>query len=290
MNNHAQITKLRPFIATLVAGVLFFASILPTASATISIVDTLAPATPTTQFSIFASGGVSLLVTQFVGPRFTLTQPTTLTEIGAFVNNCSSIIQGVPQCPNTLPLTVQIRPATTLGVPDASTVLASFTLSDDHDPLIVSYESVAINLPLQPGTYFALFAPQGTDTGLLLSQASLPFNYRAGSIEEGALNPLTSNAFVSTQFAAVRILGETNVIIDGCDSGVPDAVAPGGLTISELVADCAEEATNHGQFVSCMAHVTNDLKKNGIITGQQKTALQSCAAQADFGDTQKPHR
>ena len=290
MNNHTQIRKLRPFIAPLVASLLFFASVLPGTTATISIVDSLAPATPTTQFSIFASGGVSLLFTQFVGPKFTLTQPTTLTEIGAFVNNCDSIILGVPQCPNTLPLTVQVRPATALGVPDASTVLASFTLSHDNDPLIVRYESVAINLPLQPGSYFALFAPQGTDTGLLLSQATIPFGYLAGSIEEGVLNPLTSNAFVSTQFAAVRILGETNVIIDGCDSGVPDTVAPGGLTISELVADCAEEATNHGQFVSCMARVTNDLKKNGIITGQQKTALQSCAAQADFGHTQKSLR
>ena len=104
---------------------------------------------------------------------------------------------------------------------------------------------------------------------------------RAGSIEEGALNPLTSNAFVSSQFAAVRILGETNVIIDGCDSGVPNTVTPGGLTISELVADCAEEATNHGQFVSCIAQVTNDLRKNGIITAQQKRALQTCGAQAD---------
>ena len=94
------------------------------------------------------------------------------------------------------------------------------------------------------------------------------------------LNPLSSAASVSSQFGAVRILGETNVIIDGCNSGVPDTVAPGGLTISELVADCAEEATNHGQFVSCIAHVTNDLKKNGIITGQQKSALQTCAAQA----------
>jgi hypothetical protein len=72
------------------------------------------------------------------------------------------------------------------------------------------------------------------------------------------------------------------VLIDGCDSGVSNTVLPGGLTISDLVADCAEEATNHGQFVSCIAHVTNDLKKNGIITSQEKNALQGCAAQADI--------
>lgn len=280
--NHAQTKKLRPFIAMLVAGLLVFASALPGTTATISILDSLGAATPTTQFSISGSAGTSILPNQFVGPRFTLTQPTTLTEIGAFVNNCISFIEGVPMCPNTLPLTVQIRPATMSGVPDASTVLASFTLSHDNDPLTVSYESVAINLLLQPGSYFVLFAPQGTDQGFLLAQATVPFNYQAGLIQMGVLNLLTSNASVSSLFGAVRILGETNVIIDGCDSGVPNTETPGGLTISELVSDCAEEATNHGQFVSCIAHVTNELKKNGTITGEQKSALQTCAAQADI--------
>lgn len=53
-------------------------------------------------------------------------------------------------------------------------------------------------------------------------------------------------------------------------------------TVSDFVADCAEAASNHGQFVSCISHVTDDLKKNGIITGQQKGALQRCAPQADI--------
>jgi hypothetical protein len=176
---------------------------------------------------------------------------------------------------------LEIRPATTLGVPDASVLLASFVLSHDNDPLTVSYESVATNLLLQPGSYFALFAPQGSDQGFLLSQATIPFNYLAGSIQMGVLNPLTSAASVSSQFGAVRILGETNVLIDGCDSGVPNTEVASGLTIADLVADCAEGATNQGQFVSCIAHVTNELKKNGIITGKQKSALQTCAAQAD---------
>jgi hypothetical protein len=177
---------------------------------------------------------------------------------------------------------VQIRPATTLGVPNASVLLASFVLSHDNDPLTVSFESVDVNLLLQPGSYFALFAPQGADQGFLLRQATIPFDYHAGSITEGVLNPLTSNASVSQQFAAVRILGETNVLIDGCDSGVPNVEVPGGLTISDLVADCAEAATNHGKFISCVGQVANDLRKNGIITGQQKNALHACAVQADI--------
>ena len=72
------------------------------------------------------------------------------------------------------------------------------------------------------------------------------------------------------------------VVIDGCDSAVPNTVFPSGCTISDLIAACAEGARNHGQFVSCVSHMTNDLKKAGTITGQQKDAIQSCAGQADI--------
>ena len=72
------------------------------------------------------------------------------------------------------------------------------------------------------------------------------------------------------------------VVIDGCDSGVPNTLFSSGCTISDFIAACADGASNHGQFVSCVSHMTNDLKKAGTITGQQKDAIQSCAAQADI--------
>ena len=72
------------------------------------------------------------------------------------------------------------------------------------------------------------------------------------------------------------------VVIDGCDSGVPNTVFDDGCSISDQVAECAEGAKNHGKFVSCVAKLTNNLKKAGIITGAQKGAIQSCAAQADI--------
>src|SRR4026209_1474801 len=104
--NQAQAKKLRQFIAMLVGGLLIFASVVPGNTATISILDSLSTATPSTEFSVFGSNGTGISFAQFVRPKFTLTQPTTITEIGAFVNNCVSIIGGVPFCPNTLPLTV----------------------------------------------------------------------------------------------------------------------------------------------------------------------------------------
>jgi hypothetical protein len=175
-------------------------------TSTLSLLDALGAATPATQFSVFGSAGSSIVSFQFVGPEFILTQPTTITEIGGFVNNCKSFVAGVPQCPGTLPFTVQIRPSTN-GIPDAATVLASFALSHDNDPVVISYESVATNLTLGPGSYFALFAPQESDGGFLLDNASDPFNYQAGSITLGFFNPTTGTSSVEANTGAVRILG-----------------------------------------------------------------------------------
>ena len=164
----------------------------------VPIVDTLGAATDTTQFSVFGSGGASIFSEQLAGPQFTLSDNTVLTEIGAFLNS-------------TVPLSVQIRPSTS-GVPDPTTILAIFGLSHDDNPLIVSFESVAINLPLPAGMYFALFAPGNqSDQGVLLGGATDPFDYVAGSITLGFLNPASGVSSTSVSFAAVRISGVSQV-------------------------------------------------------------------------------
>ena len=70
------------------------------------------------------------------------------------------------------------------------------------------------------------------------------------------------------------------VVIDGCDSGVPNTFFSSGCTISDLIGHAAANAKNHGDFVSAVAHLLNDLRKSGVITGAQKGAIQSCAAGA----------
>jgi hypothetical protein len=70
------------------------------------------------------------------------------------------------------------------------------------------------------------------------------------------------------------------VIVGSCNSGVPNTFFLNGCTISDLVRHCSIGARNHGAFVSCVASVTNDLKKAGIISGSQKGSIQSCAAGA----------
>jgi hypothetical protein len=70
------------------------------------------------------------------------------------------------------------------------------------------------------------------------------------------------------------------VVIDGCDSGVANTFFNNGCTISDYIGKCEDAAINHGGFVSCVAGLTNSLKKAGIITGEGKDAIQSCAAEA----------
>jgi PA domain-containing protein len=73
---------------------------------------------------------------------------------------------------------------------------------------------------------------------------------------------------------------DATVTIDGCNSGVTNTTFSTGCRISDQVNDCAVGAANHGAFVSCVAHLTNDLRKNGVINDQGKGAIQSCAAGA----------
>lgn len=170
----------------------------------IRLVDTLGSAPASTVFSVFGSGGLTIGDGQSAGPRFSINEPTVLTEIGAFVNNCRSIAAGVPDCPNAQPIVVQLRRSVE-GGPDPSSVIASFTLSHDDDPLRVAFESVSIHQRLMPGTYFVMFSAQPGDAGFLLASALVPFQYTALSTVVGFLPPCCGGP--ATQSAAVRILG-----------------------------------------------------------------------------------
>lgn len=73
------------------------------------------------------------------------------------------------------------------------------------------------------------------------------------------------------------------VVIDGCDTGVFDQVLDDGSTsISGKIEECAAGARNHGEFVSCVSDFTNELKKEGCLTGKEKGKIVSCAAKADI--------
>ncbi|MGB5716290.1 MAG: hypothetical protein WBN81_04255, partial [Gammaproteobacteria bacterium] len=74
----------------------------------------------------------------------------------------------------------------------------------------------------------------------------------------------------------------STVVIDGCDSRVPNQLSNGSC-ISDLIA--AECPTNrHGKYVRCVAKdVTRELRRNGEITGREKGRIVSCAGKSDIG-------
>ncbi|HEX2834058.1 MAG TPA: lamin tail domain-containing protein [Thermoanaerobaculia bacterium] len=68
------------------------------------------------------------------------------------------------------------------------------------------------------------------------------------------------------------------VILDGCDSGVANPVNANGCSLTDQLTALHAAAKNHGQFVSSVAKLLNEWMKNGVITGAQKGALESCVA------------
>ena len=74
----------------------------------------------------------------------------------------------------------------------------------------------------------------------------------------------------------------STVIIDGCNSGVPNTLFSTGCTISDRIAHIAATSTKHSDFVKGVGTLLNQLKKQGVITGAQKDAIQSCAGSANI--------
>lgn len=72
----------------------------------------------------------------------------------------------------------------------------------------------------------------------------------------------------------------TQVVIAGCNTGVPNNGTPTGCTIADLLSECAENAATHTAYTDCVAQTTSSLSSAGIITNKQKGDIQRCAAQA----------
>ena len=82
------------------------------------------------------------------------------------------------------------------------------------------------------------------------------------------------------------VVGE-DLVVGACTIPGLDTILPTGCSLTEVLTDelaeCEQGARNHGKYVSCVAKLTNALKKQKFITGAQKGQIQSCAAQTDIG-------
>lgn len=74
----------------------------------------------------------------------------------------------------------------------------------------------------------------------------------------------------------------TTINFDGCDSEVQNHVFANGATMMDLLKDCTATASTHGDFVSCVTAITNDWKKDGLISGADKGAIQGCASSSSL--------
>lgn len=68
------------------------------------------------------------------------------------------------------------------------------------------------------------------------------------------------------------------VQIDGCDSGVDNIAVGNGAYMMDILNYCAENAGNHGEYVSCVNYYANEWKAAGLISGNEKASIGSCAS------------
>ncbi len=68
------------------------------------------------------------------------------------------------------------------------------------------------------------------------------------------------------------------IVIEGCDTGVVDQLRS-CKTLSELIDAAFANAKNHGQFVSEVSHLTNELVEEGLLSAEESKAIMNCTAQ-----------
>ena len=141
--------------------------------------------------------------------------------------------------------------------------------------------------PVQPGSSISHWDPIAFPNQLMEPSINADLTHSVQTPEDLSLKEMTDIGWFSDGDGVPdgrdACLGSTaTVVIDGCDSGVANDVFADGCTISDAVNACAAGAANHGAFVSCVAKVTNNFKKQGLLTGSEKDAIQGCAGGANI--------
>jgi hypothetical protein len=104
-------------------------------------------------------------------------------------------------------------------------------------------------------------------------------------IEEGS-DPLVPEALDEDEDG---ILDEDDLCLDTAEE---DAVDEDGCSVHQLIdAECGElEGVNHGRYVSCVAHVTRDAVREGLISRRERVLLIVEAARSDVGRSSRMGR
>jgi len=74
----------------------------------------------------------------------------------------------------------------------------------------------------------------------------------------------------------------STIVIDGCDTGVTDRLWGDDMLVSEWIEEYAENARSDREFLRKVARLTNSMKREGLITWEEKRAILSCAREASI--------
>lgn len=81
-----------------------------------------------------------------------------------------------------------------------------------------------------------------------------------------------------------------NIIIDGCNTDVAgDTAGIGEEDLCAEIQECANNAKNHGRFVSCVSKLLKDLRDDGIISNDERKSIRRCASRSDVGKKDDDH-
>jgi len=125
--------------------------------------------------------------------------------------------------------------------------------------------------------------PWVRDLGFAHANADKPFEANPASDHDGVVLFVMSDhdgdGYADDDDQCPTGDASPTVVLDGCDSGAPNIPFPGGCTLADQINALHDSANNHGQFVSGVGKLLNELVKSGQFTGAQKGAIESCAAQ-----------
>lgn len=194
-----------------------------------------------------------------------------------------------------------------LGGSDATIAIPSIMVSQSLGVAIkarlAAAEAVNVNVGVDatqragadPTGFAQLYATNPVQPGSSISHYdNIAFT---NQLMEPAINPDLTHELIPPFDMTLPLMRDIGWYIDGnldgledstvsfgrCTSNQPDVQLPNGAMLSDQARvwyrDCAIGARNHGQFVSCVAKTTNAAVRSGLITGAEKGAVQSCAAQ-----------
>lgn len=70
---------------------------------------------------------------------------------------------------------------------------------------------------------------------------------------------------------------DPTLVIGECETNITNLFVDDCSTMADLLADCAKDASNQGQYIRCVVRLTKEWKRDGLITRSQRWQIIACA-------------